>query len=184
MLDIFYNCTFSGVWRYCLICLSGNVNTIEKNRIDSIVKKTEIVSGVSQPALDSIYQCLIQSSGMTLTIYSPWPSLWKTNKERHWQDETTVPPTGTVIILSTLNATHQNEKEKIQIQIVDNLISLLSVQNDNFQNFDVLMSFYQCATANFRFLSFWQVVQSMQVVNAMSLLRFRNYTTRNDLEIA
>ena len=54
ILDIFYNGRLIGVWRYCLICWGGNVNKIEKNRIDSIIKKAENVIGRSQPAVDSI----------------------------------------------------------------------------------------------------------------------------------
>lgn len=61
ILEIFYNATICGVWRYCLICWGGNVNNSEKERINSIIKKAETVLGGSQPTLDAIYQCLLQS---------------------------------------------------------------------------------------------------------------------------
>ena len=61
ILGIFYNCTFSGVWRYCLICWGGNVSKTELSRIESIIKKAEKVIGESQLSVESIYQCLLQS---------------------------------------------------------------------------------------------------------------------------
>ena len=61
ILEMFYNATICGVLRYCLICWGGNVSKSERVRIDNIIKKTENVVGVSHAAVDTVYQCLLQS---------------------------------------------------------------------------------------------------------------------------
>lgn len=61
ILEMFYNATICGVWRYCLICWGGNVVNSERDRIDGIRKKAEEVIGTSQPTVDEVYQCLLQS---------------------------------------------------------------------------------------------------------------------------
>ena len=45
ILEMFYTSTICGVWRYCLICWGGNVTILEKDRLDGIRKKAEIVIG-------------------------------------------------------------------------------------------------------------------------------------------
>ena len=61
ILDMFYKATICGVWRYCLVCWGGNVTKMERDRIDIIIKKAERVIGISQSAVDSVYQCLLQT---------------------------------------------------------------------------------------------------------------------------
>ena len=45
ILEMFYNTVICGVWRYCLVCWGGNINLIEKDRIDYIIRKAERVIG-------------------------------------------------------------------------------------------------------------------------------------------
>ncbi|PIK46347.1 hypothetical protein BSL78_16796 [Apostichopus japonicus] len=61
ILEMFYNCTISGVWRYCLVCWGGNVNKHEIDRINSIIKKAERVVGEPLPSIDSVYHSLLES---------------------------------------------------------------------------------------------------------------------------
>ena len=61
ILDMFYKATICGVWRYCLVCWGGNVAKKEKDRIDGVIKRAERVIGVPQPAIDSVYQELLQA---------------------------------------------------------------------------------------------------------------------------
>ena len=40
VMNMFYNATIYGVWRYCLITWGGNVTKADKERIDSIIRKS------------------------------------------------------------------------------------------------------------------------------------------------
>ena len=48
-----------GVWRYCLICWSGNIKKINIERLNDVVKKAVRVVGVGLAPVKSIYQKLL-----------------------------------------------------------------------------------------------------------------------------
>ncbi|KAJ8040888.1 hypothetical protein HOLleu_15326 [Holothuria leucospilota] len=60
-MELFYNASICGVWRYCLICWGGNVTRTERDRIDHVIRKAGRVIGGHQPSVDSVYQCLLQT---------------------------------------------------------------------------------------------------------------------------
>ncbi|PIK43412.1 hypothetical protein BSL78_19743 [Apostichopus japonicus] len=45
IMDIFYNATICGVWRYCFVGWGGNATGTDKDRIDSIIRKGGRVIG-------------------------------------------------------------------------------------------------------------------------------------------
>ena len=61
VMNMFYNATIYGVWRYCLITWGGNVTKADKERIDGIIRKAGGIIGEPQTTVDSVYDCLLQS---------------------------------------------------------------------------------------------------------------------------
>ena len=61
VMNMFYNATIYGVWRYCLITWGRNVTKADKERIDGIIRKAGGIIGEPQTTVDSVYDCLLQS---------------------------------------------------------------------------------------------------------------------------
>ncbi|PIK56466.1 hypothetical protein BSL78_06629 [Apostichopus japonicus] len=61
IMDIFYNATICGVWRYCLVGWGGNATGTDRDRIDSIIRKAGRVIGDPQSTVEEIYVCLLQN---------------------------------------------------------------------------------------------------------------------------
>ena len=55
VMNMFYNATIYGFWRYCLITWGGNVTKADKERIDGIIRKAGGIIGEPQTTVDSVY---------------------------------------------------------------------------------------------------------------------------------
>ena len=52
---LFYDSVVRSVWRYCLLCLGGNVSKGDREEVECIVKEAGKTIGVSQQDFGSVY---------------------------------------------------------------------------------------------------------------------------------